>query len=184
MYITKTRIEDVLVIEPEVHRDHRGSYYESFNQRDCGTDAIFVQDNHSSNVGIVMRGLHYQIKQPQAKLIRVIKGEIFDVAVDLRESSPTFGQYVSATLSAENRKQLFIPRGFAHGFMTISHDTEILYKTDEYWAPEHERTIRWDDPDIDIVWPLTNPTMSIKDENAASFLDAVYHDDVYYDNFM
>ena len=168
MKATRLRIPDVILLEPKVFGDERGFFYESFNRRDfakaTGVDADFVQDNHSRSSRGVLRGLHYQIKQPQGKLVRVIAGEVFDVAVDIRKSSPTFGQWVSEILSAENRKQVWIPEGFAHGFVVLSDYAEFLYKTTEYWAPEHERCIAWNDPTIAIDWPISgNPSVSPKD---------------------
>lgn len=177
MKLVETRIPDVLILEPQVFGDARGFFYESFNQRRfqelTGIAANFVQDNHSRSAQNVLRGLHYQIRQPQGKLVRVIAGEVFDVAVDLRRSSATFGQWAGVTLSAENRRQLWIPHGFAHGFVVTSEAAEFLYKTTDYWAPEHERGIRWDDPAIGIEWPLaTAPLVSAKDAAASLLSDA------------
>lgn len=157
MKVTKTRMEGVLMFEPIVFGDERGFFYESFNQRDflkeVGLDGTFVQDNHSHSMQGVLRGLHYQVKQPQGKLVSVIRGKIFDVVVDLREHSLTFGKWERFELSEENRKQLWIPPGFAHGFLVVSLSADVLYKTTDYYAPEHERTILWNDPEIAIRWP-------------------------------
>jgi dTDP-4-dehydrorhamnose 3,5-epimerase len=168
MQILRTEIPDVLIIEPRVFGDDRGFFYESYNERRftelTGRAAHFVQDNHSRSSANVLRGLHYQVRQPQAKLVRVIAGEVFDVAVDMRRSSPTFGRWLGVTLSAQNKRQLWIPEGFAHGFLVTSESAEFLYKTTDYWAPEHERTVRWDDPEIGIAWPLQGaPLLSAKD---------------------
>lgn len=162
-------IPDVILFEPKVFGDERGFFFESFNQRQfetmVGKTVHFVQDNHSRSAQNVLRGLHYQIQYPQGKLVRVVQGEVFDVAVDIRQSSPTFGQWVSQILSAENKKQLWIPAGFAHGFVTISPYAEFLYKTTDYWMPAFERCIRWDDPKIGIDWPMTaTPLVSEKDK--------------------
>lgn len=165
----KLRIPDVVLIEPKVYEDNRGFFYESFNHNDFSKTLndeklIFVQDNHSKSSKGVLRGLHYQIKKSQGKLVRVIDGEIFDVAVDLRKSSPFFGMWVGELLSSENRRQLWIPAGFAHGFLTITNSTQVLYKTTDYYEPSFERCIKWDDPDINIQWPLeTEPIVSSKD---------------------
>lgn len=177
MQIKATRIPDVFIIEPKVFSDSRGFFFESYNESRfadaIGSKVQFVQDNHSRSIKNVVRGLHYQIRQPQAKLVRVVCGEVFDVAVDLRRSSATFGQWVGAILSAENKRQLWIPEGFAHGFMVISESAEFLYKATDYWAPEHERTIRWDDPEIGIDWPLQgDPLLSPKDCQGLSISDA------------
>jgi dTDP-4-dehydrorhamnose 3,5-epimerase len=168
MKITPTAIPDVMVTEPKVFGDERGFFFESFNLRvfkeATGLEPNFVQDNHSKSARNVLRGLHYQIKQPQGKLVRVVSGEVFDVAVDIRRGSPTFGKWVGDILSAENKKQLWIPPGFAHGFLVLSESAEFLYKTTDYWAPEHERCIRWDDPQLAIDWPLKGlPALSAKD---------------------
>jgi dTDP-4-dehydrorhamnose 3,5-epimerase len=173
-------IPDVLVIEPKVFGDARGFFYESFNQRKfaelTGLDANatrFVQDNHSKSAQHVLRGLHYQIRQPQGKLVRVIAGSVFDVAVDLRKSSPTFGRWFGTELSAQNNKQMWIPVGFAHGFAVLSESAEFLYKTTDYWAPEHERCIAWNDPAIGIEWPLSAaPLLSAKDQTGKSLAEA------------
>ena len=163
-----TLLGDAVVLAPKVFGDDRGFFFESFNQRRfedaIGRAATFVQDNHSRSVKNVLRGLHYQVKQPQGKLLRVIKGEIFDVAVDLRRSSPTFSRWASVVLSAENKRQIWIPEGFAHGFLVLSDYAEVLYKTTDYWAPEHERCLIWNDPRLAISWPITcDPVLSAKD---------------------
>jgi dTDP-4-dehydrorhamnose 3,5-epimerase len=168
MKITATQIPDVLVIEPQVFGDDRGFFYESFNHRKfseiVGRDVNFVQDNHSRSGKNVLRGLHYQIQQPQGKLVRVVQGTIFDVAVDIRRSSPTFGRNVIVELSDDNKRMMWIPEGFAHGFLVTSNTAEVLYKTTDYWAPEFERSIIWNDPSINIHWPSGNmPTLSAKD---------------------
>ena len=177
MKTIKTSIPDVLIIEPEVFRDDRGFFLESFNknlwQEATGLKSDFVQDNHSRSVKNVLRGLHYQIKQPQGKLVRILAGEVFDVAVDLRKTSPTFGKWVGVELSDENKYQLWVPEGFAHGFLVLSDVAEVLYKTTDYYAPEYERSIIWNDPDIGIEWPLRNkPLLSKKDNSASPFKDA------------
>lgn len=177
MQIQKTEIPDVLIVEPKVFRDDRGFFFESFNERRfmelTGISLHFVQDNHSRSTCNVLRGLHYQIRQPQGKLVRVISGEVFDVAVDLRRSSPTFGRWVGVTLSAKNMRQLWIPEGFAHGFVVTSESAEVLYKTTDYWAQEYERSIRWDDPTIGICWPLQGtPQLSSKDLAGIALRDA------------
>jgi dTDP-4-dehydrorhamnose 3,5-epimerase len=177
MNVIPTEIPDVLIIEPDVFGDERGFFFESFNQRvweeKTGVKACFVQDNHSRSGKNVLRGLHYQIRQPQGKLVRVILGQVFDVAVDIRTGSPTFGKWVGEYLSAENKRQLWIPEGFAHGFLVISDVAEFLYKTTDYWAPEHERTIIWDDSDLDIKWPLQGePILARKDAEGLSFRKA------------
>jgi dTDP-4-dehydrorhamnose 3,5-epimerase len=169
MKIERTSIPDVVIIEPKVFGDDRGFFYESFNERRfhelTGTDANFVQDNHSKSAKNVLRGLHYQISNPQGKLVRVVSGEVFDVAVDMRKSSPTFGRWVGVTLSSENCRQLWIPAGFAHGFFVTSDSAEFLYKTTDYWAPEFERTLQWNDPAIGIDWPAGGaPVLSAKDQ--------------------
>ncbi len=178
MKVTPTRIPDVLVIEPDVHGDSRGFFFESFNARKfaeaTGLQRDFVQDNHSRSGRGVLRGLHYQIEQTQGKLVRVTAGSVFDVAVDLRRSSPTFGNWVGEVLSAVNFRQLWVPEGFAHGFLTLEDDTEFLYKTTDYYAPEHERSIVWDDPELGIAWPLDGrePRLVDKDRRGAAFADA------------
>ena len=167
MNVTPTPIPDVLVIEPTVFGDTRGFFLESWNQRAfsaAGIPAEFVQDNHSRSGRNVLRGLHYQLQQAQGKLVRVIAGEIYDVAVDIRRSSPTFGRWVGFALSAENRRMAWIPPGFAHGFLVVSEAAEVLYKATDYYAPHHERTIAWNDPGLAIDWPLTGePLLSAKD---------------------
>lgn len=177
MRITLTTIPDVLIMEPKVFGDDRGFFFESFNERSwrdlTGVDLNFVQHNHSRSAGGVLRGLHYQIQQPQGKLVRVVVGEVFDVAVDIRRSSPSFGQWFGALLSAENKRQMWVPPGFAHGFCVTSDSAEFLYLTTEYYAPEHERCIAWNDPDLNIIWPLTSaPNVSAKDNQGRSFKDA------------
>lgn len=169
MNIIPTEIPDVLIIEPQVFGDDRGFFFESSNERTfaekTGVVARFVQSNHSRSAKNVLRGLHYQIQQPQGKLVRVVVGEVFDVAIDLRKSSPTFGQWVSSFLSAENRRQLWVPSGFAHGFYVVSEAAEVLYQTTDYYAPQYERCVIWDDPDLAITWPLTaEPVLSTKDK--------------------
>lgn len=170
MKATPLAIPDVLLIEPKVFGDDRGFFYESFNQKAfeeaVGRPVSFVQDNHSKSAKNVLRGLHYQIPHPQEKLVRVVAGEVFDVAVDIRKSSPTFGHWVGVRLSAENKRQLWVPEGFAHGFITLSDTAELLYKTTDYWFPQHEHGIAWDDTEIGIEWPLaagTHPILSAKD---------------------
>jgi len=176
--ITAAAIPDVLLIEPQVFGDARGFFFESFNarefERQTGLNVSFVQDNHSRSAKNVLRGLHYQVNQPQGKLVRVVAGEILDVAVDIRERSPTFGKWVAKPLSAENRKQMWIPAGFAHGFLVLSEYAEVLYKTTGYYAPEHERCIKWDDPHIAIVWPIgkEKPIISSRDAQGVALRDA------------
>jgi dTDP-4-dehydrorhamnose 3,5-epimerase len=177
MKIQVTTIPDVLVIEPKVLGDDRGFFYESFNARRfqqlTGMAPSFVQDNHSKSAKNVLRGLHYQIQQPQGKLVRVVAGEVFDVAVDIRKSSPTFGHWVGVTLSADNKRQLWIPAGFAHGFFVTTDTAEFLYKTTDYWAPEFERSILWNDPAIGVEWPLNgSPLLSGKDQIGKLLADA------------
>ena len=176
-----TLLSDALVLEPNVFGDDRGFFLESFNERRftevVGRSCRFVQDNHSRSVKNVLRGLHYQIRQPQAKLLRVVVGEIFDVAVDLRRSSASFGKWASAVLSAENKLQVWIPEGFAHGFLVLSEHAEVLYKTTDYWAPEHERCIAWNDQTLAIEWPLTSePVLSMKDKQGRSLAAAELFD--------
>ena len=158
MKVTPTAIPDVLLVEPRVFGDARGFFFESWNERAfsgaVGRKVAFVQDNHSSSARNVLRGLHYQLRQPQGKLVRVIAGEVFDVAVDVRRSSPTFGKWVGEHLSAANRRMLWVPEGFAHGFVVLSESAEFLYKTTDYYAPEHERTLMWNDPAVGVRWPL------------------------------
>ena len=177
MKVIPTAISDVLVVEPHVFGDNHGFFYESFNARKfkelTGLEPNFVQDNHSRSAKNVLRGLHYQIKQPQGKLIRVVAGEVFDVAVDIRKGSPTFGRWVGQTLSAENKKQLWIPVGFAHGFLVLSDYAEFLYKTTDYWAPEHERCIAWNDSDLAVRWPSEKaPILSAKDAHGSTLVRA------------
>ena len=177
MQVIQTPLAGVLILEPKVYGDARGFFFESFNARRfaelTGINAPFVQDNHSRSAKGVLRGLHYQIKQPQGKLIRVVVGEVFDVAVDIRRSSPTFGKWIGNKLSAENKRQVWIPVGFAHGFLVLSDSAECLYKTTDYWAPEHERCIRWDDPKLNIRWPLdAKPQLSAKDAMGTAFTNA------------
>ena len=177
MKVTPTRIPDVLLIEPKVFGDDRGFFFESYNQKAfqeaTGLNVNFVQDNHSKSAKNVLRGLHYQIEQPQGKLVRVTHGEVFDAAVDIRKGSKTYGQWVGLILSAENKKQLWIPPGFAHGFLTLSETAEFLYKTTEYYSPEHERCIIWNDADIAIEWPIQgHPMISAKDEKGYQFCKA------------
>ena len=171
MNIIKTETLDALIIEPKVFGDERGFFIESFNQQVwqelTGLKSSFVQDNHSRSTRGVLRGLHYQIKQPQGKLVRVVQGEVFDVAVDIRRSSSTFSKWTGGVLSAENKRQFWVPEGFAHGFLVLSDSADFLYKTTEYYAPEHERCIRWDDPEIGIEWPWGGePVLSQKDAAA------------------
>lgn len=181
MRVTSLAIPDVVLIEPKVFGDERGFFYESYNQtrleEAIGKKIHFVQDNHSKSAKNVLRGLHYQIQHPQGKLVRVTAGEVFDVAVDIRKSSPVFGKWVGETLSAENKKQLWIPEGFAHGFLVLSDSAEFLYKTTDYWYPEYERCIMWNDPSINIHWlSATNPTLSAKDTQGALLTDAEVFD--------
>jgi dTDP-4-dehydrorhamnose 3,5-epimerase len=179
MRVIATEIPEVLIIEPRVFGDDRGFFYESFNQRvweeltDIRTP--FVQDNHSRSMQNVLRGLHYQIEHPQGKLVRVCLGEVYDVAVDIRKSSPTFGKSVGVVLSAENKRQLWVPEGFAHGFLVLSEVAEFLYKTTDYWFMEHERSIIWNDAELAIPWPLQGePLLAKKDAEAKAFKDADY----------
>lgn len=177
MKATPLAIPDVILFEPKIFGDERGFFYESFNQRQfeeaVGRSVSFVQDNHSCSVKNVLRGLHYQIQQPQGKLVRVVQGEVFDVAVDLRNNSKTFGLWVGAHLSAENKHQVWIPEGFAHGFVVLSETVEFLYKTTDYYAPEYERCIRWDDLELKIKWPeCIAPQLSEKDRKGVSFHEA------------
>lgn len=177
MQIVQTAISEVLVIEPQVFGDERGFFFESFNQQKfaqlTGVKTEFVQDNHSKSAKNVLRGLHYQIQQPQGKLVRVVAGEVFDVAVDVRRNSATFGKWVGVILSATNKRQLWVPPGFAHGFLVLEDHTEFLYKTTDYYAPQYERCIRWDDPDIGIDWPLDGtPLLSAKDQVGVSLTQA------------
>ncbi|GAB4234686.1 MAG: dTDP-4-dehydrorhamnose 3,5-epimerase [Stanieria sp.] len=171
MKVITTKIPDVIIIEPQVFGDERGFFLESYNEKTfaqkTGINAKFVQDNHSRSAKNVLRGLHYQIQQPQGKLVRVVIGEVFDVAVDLRKNSPTFGEWVSCLLSAENKRLFWVPPGFAHGFLVLSETADFLYKTTDYYAPEYERAILWNDPTLNIDWPLqTTPILSAKDQAA------------------
>ncbi len=176
MLISPTVVPDVLLLEPRVFGDERGYFFETWNRRTLaaqGFTADFVQDNHSRSARGVLRGLHYQIKHAQGKLVRVIAGEVFDVAVDMRRSSPTFGRSVTMVLSAENKKMLWIPPGFAHGFLVTSEHAEFLYKTTDYWHPEEERTLLWNDPMLAIAWPMHNaPLLSAKDVAGKLLADA------------
>ena len=182
MKVTPTAIPDVMLIEPRVFGDERGFFFESFNQRAfeeaTGVTTQFVQDNHSRSVRGVLRGLHYQIQHPQGKLVRVVVGEVYDVAVDLRRSSPTFGKWVGAHLSAQNKAQFWVPAGFAHGFVVLSESAEFLYKTTDYYAPAHEKCIAWNDPFLDIQWPDLGvaPQLSSKDAAGASWANAAFFD--------
>lgn len=177
MKVTPTAIPDVLVLEPKVFGDERGFFLEPYNKRAfreaTGLNVEFVQDNHSRSKRGVLRGLHYQIRQPQGKLIRVVAGRIFDVAVDLRRSSATFGKWVGMDLDAQSMRMMWIPAGFAHGFMVLSDMVDMLYKATDYYAPQHERTLRWDDPRLGIAWPLAGePILSDKDRRGAALADA------------
>jgi len=174
MNVIRTRIPEVLVLEPKVFGDARGFFFESFNQQAfdeaCGTGFQFVQDNHSRSARNVLRGLHYQIQQPQGKLVRVVRGAVFDVAVDIRRASATFGQWVGMELSEENQRQMWVPPGFAHGFLVLSESADFLYKTTDYYAPQYERCIAWDAPELAIDWPVTDglPVLSAKDKLGVS----------------
>jgi len=175
--VTPTALPEVLILEPKVFGDARGFFYESFNARDfaqcTGLDVSFVQDNHSKSARGVLRGLHYQIQHAQGKLVRVVQGEVFDVAVDLRKSSATFGQWVGVHLSADNHRQLWVPPGFAHGFVVLSESAEFLYKTTDYWYPEHERSLLWSDAQVGIQWPLDGqPLLAAKDAAAKPLAEA------------
>ncbi len=177
MKVLRTAIPDVMIIEPTVFGDARGFFFESYNQRRfeelTGMATAFAQDNHSRSAKNVLRGLHYQIRQPQGKLVRVLAGEVLDVCVDLRRSSPTFGQSVSVTLSGDNHRQVWVPPGFAHGFVVISAMADVAYKTTDYYAPEHERTLLWNDPALAIPWPLDSaPLLSAKDVAGAPLAQA------------
>jgi len=182
MKATRLAIPDVVLIEPMVFGDTRGFFFESFNQRAfneaTGTSHQFVQDNHSRSSKGVLRGLHYQIQQPQGKLVRVVQGAVFDVAVDIRRSSPTFGKWVGVELSADNHRQLWVPPGFAHGFLVLSETADFLYKTTEYYAPEHERCIAWNDPALAIAWPDMGmaPCLSGKDQRGLGLAEAPVFD--------
>ncbi len=179
MKVHATRLPEVMLLEPRVFGDERGFFLESYNQQSfneaTGLSPVFVQDNHSSSGKGVLRGLHYQIHQPQGKLVRVVRGAAFDVAVDMRRSSPRFGQWVGAELSEENKRQMWIPAGFAHGFLAMGGQTEFLYKATDYYAPQHERCLAWDDPEIGIDWPLASvgePAVSAKDRLGVRLRDA------------
>lgn len=181
MEVTQTKIPDVLIIEPQVFGDDRGFFFESFNLKKftekTGIKTEFVQDNHSRSQQNVLRGLHYQIQQPQGKLVRALVGEVLDVAVDIRRSSPTFGQWVSCVLSATNKKQFWVPVGFAHGFYVLSEVAEVLYKTTDYYAPQQERCILWNDPELNINWQnISEPILSTKDQQGKSLTDADLYD--------
>ena len=176
MKATRLAIPDVVLIEPKVFGDARGFFFESFNQKAfieaTGTNHQFVQDNHSRSAKGVLRGLHYQIQQPQGKLVRVVRGAVFDVAVDIRKSSPTFGRWVGAELSEDNQHQLWVPPGFAHGFLVLSDLADFLYKTTDYYAPQYERSILWNDSDLNIDWPIGEPILSNKDRQGLKFNSA------------
>jgi len=176
MNVIQTTLPDVLLLEPRVYGDARGFFMESYNKRvfaELGLKVEFVQDNHSRSGRNVLRGLHYQIVQPQGKLVRVVRGVVFDVAVDLRRGSPTFGRWEGVELSEDNKRMLWIPPGFAHGFLVLSESADFLYKTTDFYAPEHERCIRWDDPDIGIAWPLSGePILSAKDSQGKRLREA------------
>jgi dTDP-4-dehydrorhamnose 3,5-epimerase len=178
MKFHKTQLEDLFVIEPTIYEDNRGFFFESFNQKEfnkCVSDVSFVQDNHSKSNKGVLRGLHYQIQHTQGKLVRVIQGSVFDVALDIRELSPTFGKWFGIELSAKNKRQLWIPSGFAHGFLTLEDNTEFLYKTTDFYFPEFEQSILWNDPSIGILWPeINNIQLSQKDKNGNIFSAAKY----------
>jgi len=180
MEFERTEIPEVVLVRPKVFGDPRGYFFESWEQRKFaagGIDAQFVQDNHSRSARNILRGLHYQIQQTQGKLVRVVTGAVFDVAVDIRRGSPTFGRWVGATLTEENHHMLWVPPGFAHGFLVLSESADFLYRCTDFWAPQHERAIRWDDPDLNIPWPLpagTAPVLSAKDAVAVRFRDAEY----------
>jgi dTDP-4-dehydrorhamnose 3,5-epimerase len=182
MNVRPTAIPAVVVVEPKVFGDARGFFFESFNRKQLeaalGRPLEFVQDNHSLSARGVLRGIHYQQPRPQGKLVRVVRGEVFDVAVDLRRGSPTFGRWVGEQLSAANKRQLWVPEGFGHGFLVLSDEAEFLYKTTDYWSPEHERCIRWDDPELAIAWPATGaaPVVSAKDAKGSAFREAVLFD--------
>ena len=176
MNVIRTAIPEVVIIEPKVFGDARGFFFESFNQKAfneaTGTNHQFVQDNHSRSAKGVLRGLHYQIQQPQGKLVRVVRGAVFDVAVDIRKSSPTFGRWVGAELSEDNQHQLWVPPGFAHGFLVLSDLADFLYKTTDYYAPQYERSILWNDSDLNIDWPIGEPILSNKDRQGLKFNSA------------
>lgn len=178
MRVVETAISEVLILEPTVYGDSRGFFFESFNQRSfneaTALNHAFVQDNHSRSTKGVLRGLHYQIQQPQGKLLRVVQGAVYDVAVDIRRSSPTFGQWVGCELTEDNHRQMWVPAGFAHGFLVLSNTADFLYKTTEYYSPTHERCIAWNDTDISIDWPSIAgvPVLSAKDQQGQALLDA------------
>ncbi|MEP7154177.1 MAG: dTDP-4-dehydrorhamnose 3,5-epimerase [Betaproteobacteria bacterium] len=183
MNVIDTAIADVKILEPKVFGDERGFFFESFNEQNfrnaIGTDAVFVQDNHSKSVKGVLRGLHYQIQQSQGKLVRVVAGEVFDVAVDIRRSSPTFGRHVALRLSAENKRMLWVPAGFAHGFVVTSDSAEFLYKTTDYYAPQHDRSLLWNDPALAIDWPIAEtgtPQLKPADINGKRLAEAELFD--------
>ncbi len=177
MKVTPTAIPDVLLIEPKVHGDARGFFFESFNERDfrqaAGFAPSFVQDNHSRSTKNILRGMHYQLTKPQGKLVRVVRGAVFDVAVDMRKSSPAYGKYVGTELSEDNHKQLWVPPGFAHGFLTLTDSADFLYKTTDYYAPEDEHCVMWNDKTVNIAWPLHGePKISPRDAGGVSFASA------------
>jgi dTDP-4-dehydrorhamnose 3,5-epimerase len=179
MKITATDLPGVVLIEPRVFEDERGYFMETFQQprfQEAGLAWDFVQDNHSHSLRGVLRGLHYQIEHPQGKLVRVVRGEIFDVAVDVRRSSPTFGRWFGAVLSETNRRQLYVPPGCAHGFCVLSERADVIYKCTDVYYPEHERTILWNDPDLAVAWPIASPLVSAKDQRGLSWRDAPYFD--------
>jgi len=175
MRVIPTALPDVRIVEPRVFRDARGWFFESWNRRTlaaAGLDVDFVQDNHSRSIRGVLRGLHYQVEHAQGKLVRVVVGEVFDVAVDLRERSPTFGRHVALRLSADDPRMLWVPPGFAHGFVVLSEVAEFLYKTTDYWYPEHERTLLWNDPALRIDWPVADPLLAPKDAAGTPLAEA------------
>lgn len=178
MKVTTTELPEVLILEPRVFGDERGFFLESWNRRAfdeaTGFEVDFVQDNHSRSLRTVLRGIHYQVVKPQGKLVRVASGAVFDVAIDLRRSSPRFGRWIGVELSAENHRQLWVPPGFGHGFLVLSEYADVLYKTTEYWSPEHDRSLRWDDPAIGVQWPLhgVQPLLARRDELAPILADA------------
>jgi dTDP-4-dehydrorhamnose 3,5-epimerase len=182
MKVITTKIPEVMIVEPQIFGDDRGFFLESYNEKvfaeKTGIETKFVQDNHSRSAKNVLRGLHYQIQQPQGKLVRVVIGEVFDVAVDLRKNSPTFGQWVGCILSAENKRQFWVPPGFAHGFLVLSETADFLYKTTDYYAPEYERSILWNDPELNIDWPIQGtPILSAKDRSGQPLKTAeVFHE--------
>jgi dTDP-4-dehydrorhamnose 3,5-epimerase len=180
MNVVKTKIPELLLFEPKVFGDDRGFFFESYNKKvfsDLGLDRNFVQDNHSRSSRGVLRGLHYQLQQTQGKLIRVVAGAVWDVAVDLRRSSPTFGQWVGEELSAKNKRLFWVPEGFAHGFVVLSEFAEVLYKASDFYAPAHEKSLRWNDPDLNITWPLDDePIISAKDKAGLLLSDAPLFD--------